>query len=83
VHEGELGGDFVVRELAAPHSAAGRTLAALDLRARTGALVLLIRRPSAGRGAVVRVPAPADRIEDGDVLIAAGTREALEHLEAL
>jgi CIC family chloride channel protein len=83
VHEVELGADFVVREVAAPHSAAGRTLAALDLRARTGALVLLIRRPSAGRGAVVRVPAPADRIEDGDVLIAAGSREALERLEAL
>jgi CIC family chloride channel protein len=83
VHEVELGDDFVVREIAAPHSAAGRTLAALDLRARTGALVLLIRRPSAGRGAVVRVPAPGDRVEDGDVLIAAGSRDALERLEAL
>lgn len=82
-HEVELGGDFVVREVPAPHSAAGRTLAALDLRARTGALVLLIRRPSAGRNALVRVPAPGDRVEDGDVLIAAGSREALERLEAL
>ena len=83
VHEVELGDDFVVREVQAPHSAAGRSLAALDLRARTGALSLLVRRPSAGRGAVVRVPTPADRIEDGDVLIAAGSREALERLEAL
>jgi CIC family chloride channel protein len=82
-HEVELGDDFVVRDVAAPHSLAGRTLGALDLRARTGAMVLLIRRPSAGRGAVVRVPAPGDRIEDGDVLIAAGTREALERLERL
>jgi Trk K+ transport system NAD-binding subunit len=83
VHEVELGGDFVVRDVAAPHSAAGRTLGELDLRARTGAMVLLIRRPSAGRGAEVRVPSPADRIEDGDVLIAAGSREALARLEAL
>jgi chloride channel protein, CIC family len=83
VHEVELGDDFVVREVQAPHSVAGRSLAALDLRARTGALILLVRRPSAGRGAVIRVPTPADRIEDGDVLIAAGSREALERLEAL
>jgi CIC family chloride channel protein len=83
IHEVELGGDFVVRDVHAPHSLAGRTLGALDLRARTGAMVLLIRRPSAGRGGVVRVPAPGDRIEDGDVLIAAGSREALERLERL
>jgi CIC family chloride channel protein len=83
VHEVELGDDFVVRDVAAPHAAAGRTLADLDLRARTGAMVLLIRRPSAGRGAEIRVPAPDDRIEDGDVLIAAGSREALGRLERL
>jgi CIC family chloride channel protein len=83
VHEVELGGDFVLRDVAAPHSAAGRSLGELDLRARTGALVLLIRRPSAGRGAEIRVPAPEDRIEDGDVLIAAGSRDALARLERL
>ncbi len=83
VHEVVLGDDFVVRDVAAPHRAAGRTLGELDLRARTGAMVLLIRRPSAGRGAEVRVPTPADRIEDGDVLVAAGSREALARLEGL
>jgi CIC family chloride channel protein len=83
VHEVVLGDDFVVRDVAAPHSAAGRSLGELDLRARTGAMVLLIRRPSAGRGGEVRVPTPDDRIEDGDVLIAAGSREALARLEAL
>jgi CIC family chloride channel protein len=83
VHEVVLGDDFVVRDVSAPHSAAGRTLGELDLRARTGAMVLLIRRPSAGRGAEVRVPTPADRIEDGDVLIAAGSRQALARLETL
>jgi CIC family chloride channel protein len=83
LHEVELGDDFVVRDVSAPHAAAGQTLADLDLRARTGAMVLLIRRPSAGRGAEIKVPAPHDRIEDGDVLIAAGSREALERLEHL
>ena len=83
VHEVELADDFVLRDVPAPHSAAGRSLGELDLRARTGALVLLIRRPSAGRGAEVRVPEPGDRIEDGDVLIAAGSREALARLERL
>ena len=83
VHEVELAHDFVLRDVPAPHAAAGRSLGELDLRARTGALVLLIRRPSAGRGAEVRVPEPGDRIEDGDVLIAAGSREALARLERL
>ncbi len=83
VHEVELGGDFVVRDVPAPHAAAGQSLADLDLRARTGAMVLLIRRPSAGRGAEIKVPSPDDRIEDGDVLIAAGSREALGRLERL
>jgi CIC family chloride channel protein len=83
VHEVELGDDFVVRDVPAPHAAAGQSLADLDLRARTGAMVLLIRRPSAGRGAEIKVPSPDDRIEDGDVLIAAGSREALGRLERL
>ncbi|HEX2485720.1 MAG TPA: TrkA C-terminal domain-containing protein, partial [Myxococcota bacterium] len=84
VHEVELGDDFVLRDVAAPHAFAGRTLGELDLRARTGALVLLVRRPAAGRDrADLRVPLPSDRLDDGDVLVAAGTRDALERLEAL
>jgi CIC family chloride channel protein len=84
VHEVELGDDLVLREVGAPHAFAGRTLGELDLRARTGTLVLLVRRPAAGRrGVDLRVPLPSDRLEDGDVLVAAGTRDALERLEAL
>lgn len=82
-NEVELGGDLVLREVPAPHAFAGRTLGELDLRARTGALVLLVRRPAGGRAGDVRVPLPTDRLEDGDILVAAGTREALERLEAL
>jgi CBS domain-containing protein len=83
VHEVEVAEDFVLRDVAAPHAIAGRTLGELDLRARTGAMVLLIRKSNRARGADVRVPSPSDRIEDGDVLIAAGSREALARLEAL
>jgi CBS domain-containing protein len=84
VHEVELGDDLVLRDVTAPHSFAGRTLGELGLRARTGALVLLVRRPAAGRrGADLRVPLPTDRLEDGDILVAAGTRDALGRLEAL
>lgn len=84
VHEVELGDDLVLRDVAAPHSFTGKTLGELDLRARTGALILLVRRPAAGRsGSDLRVPLPGDRLEDGDVLVAAGTRDALGRLEAL
>lgn len=84
VHEVELGGDLVLRDVPASHALAGKTLGELDLRARTGALVLLVRRPSAGAaGSDLRVPLPADRLEDGDVMVAAGTRDALARLESL
>jgi chloride channel protein, CIC family len=83
VHEVELGDDLVLRDVAAPHAFAGKSLGELDLRARTGALVLLVRRPIAGRSADLRVPLPDDRLEDGDILVAAGSRDALERLESL
>ena len=84
VREVELGDDLVLRDVSVPHSFAGKTLGELNLRARTGALVLLVRRPATGAsGADLRVPLPVDRLDDGDVLVAAGTRDALERLESL
>jgi CIC family chloride channel protein len=82
VHEVPLGGDYVIRDVPAPHTFVGRSLAELDLRGRTGALVLLIRNPKGG-GQPIRVPTPADRIGSGDVLIVAGSRESLERLESI
>jgi len=82
VHEVQLGGDYVVREMEAPRDFAGRDLAELDLRARIGVHVLLIRRPRR-RGHAVRVPTAQDTIEVGDQLVVAGTRDALERLEHL
>jgi CPA2 family monovalent cation:H+ antiporter-2 len=64
--------------LDAGSSATGRTLAALDLRAATGALVLAIVRD----GASV-VPAAHDPLRAGDILAVAGTEEALAAAEQL
>lgn len=58
----------------------GKTVAELDVRRRTGANVLAVRRHD--QGAIVTNP-PADlRFEPGDVLIAFGTRDQLKALEA-
>lgn len=56
----------------------GRTLTELDLRARTSATVLAIHR---GRGPVT-LPKGAQRLEDGDELVLAGTAEALDAARA-
>jgi CIC family chloride channel protein len=83
VHEVQLGGDYVVRDVPAPSSFVGRTLGELDLRARTGAQVLLLKHPTGTHGETIRVPGAEDRIEAGDIMIVAGSREGLERLESL
>jgi len=63
-----------------PDSAAvGRTLSSLDLRGLTGATVLAITR---GDRAIV-LPAASEKLEAGDLLAVAGTREALTAARAL
>ena len=57
-----------------PHyAAAGKTLAEVGLRGRTGATVLAISRGGVG------IPAPSkiERLEPGDTLVLVGTKEAL------
>ncbi len=54
--------------------AAGRTLAAMGLRGRTGATVLAITR----RGVGIPAPSKSERIQSGDVLVLVGTRSALQ-----
>jgi CPA2 family monovalent cation:H+ antiporter-2 len=69
-----------VRLLVAPGSpAVGRSLAELDLRGKTGATVLAIRRGEQ----TLLVPSGAQRLEAGDLLALAGTHEALEAAETL
>ena len=59
--------------LSATSPAIGRTLAELDLRARTGASVLAIGRGEHG----VATPSPTDPLQAGDVLALAGSEAAI------
>lgn len=60
-------------------AAVGRSLAELDLRARTGATVLVIARPGAG----FATPSPTEPLRAGDVLALAGSTEAIAAARAL
>jgi CIC family chloride channel protein len=72
----ELGGGYVLAEVEAPRAFAGRSLREIDLRARYGVQVLLLRADEA-----VRVPTPDDRVQLGDVLVVAGPVAAVKRLE--
>ena len=77
MHDGTL--EFRLEELAvsAASTLSGSTIRSAQLRERTGALVLAIRRPD---GNFVTNPSPEDVIESGDVLISVGTAEQLAAL---
>jgi CPA2 family monovalent cation:H+ antiporter-2 len=64
--------------LAPSSSAIGRTLAQLDLRARSGASVIAIRRD----GALVQ-PTGREELRVGDVLALAGTHDAIDAAQAV
>lgn len=84
VRQIDIGGGYVVQELDAPLSFHGRTLRELDVRVRHGVQVVLVRSPSEEDPARrVRVPTPTDRIHAGDVLVVAGTKDAVDALHSL
>ena len=58
----------------------GRTIRELDVRGRTGALIVALRKQD---GTFDTTPTPDATVEVGDVLIAAGTEEELRALEQL
>lgn len=60
-------------------AAVGRSLAALDLRARTGATVLAIARGDAG----LATPSPTEPLRAGDRLAVAGSDDAIAAARAL
>jgi CIC family chloride channel protein len=78
--EMDLGDGFVLAELEASRALSGRTLRELDLRARRGVQVLLLRTPGSGGGGL-RVPNGDDRVQLGDVLVVAGPQDAVRRLE--
>jgi CIC family chloride channel protein len=81
----DLGGGFVLQEVVAPPAILGRTLGEINLRARTGVHVLLIRKHSPGGGGIppVHVPSAEEVIDEGDTLVLAGSPETLERFERL
>ena len=72
-------GGLVSIELLPGAAGVGRTLAELDLRARTGATVLAIARDGAG----LATPSPAAPLRAGDVLAVAGSDEAIAAARAV
>jgi len=74
MHDGTL--EFRLEELSVSPTSplSGKTLRSAQIRDRTGALVLAIRRPDGG---FVTNPVPEDVIEAGDVLISVGTADQL------
>jgi len=75
----ELMREFSVMELEAPSSMHGCTLAELGLRQQYNVNLLGIRRKG---GRVVANPGGEDTILPGDILIVAGSHEALQRLSA-
>ena len=77
MHDGTLEFRLEEQAVSAASSLSGSTLRSAQLRDRTGALVLAIRRPD---GIFVTNPSLEDVIEAGDVLISVGTAEQLAAL---
>lgn len=72
-------GEPIAVRLPAGSHAVGRTLAALEVRGRTGATVLAISR----RDGSVIVPSATEALHPDDVLALAGTRDAVESARQL
>lgn len=84
-HEVGLGDGYRMVQTEAPESLAGHSLRDLDLRARYGVTVMLIRRPadSAGRQSIEVVPSPDTVVQARDALVVVGTRDALNRFKGL
>ncbi len=76
VHQVDLGGGFFMKEVLAHRRYHGKTLRQVDLRAKAGVQVLLIRSPGGG----VRVPGPEDVLQPGDKLVVAGPKVSIDAL---
>ena len=76
VHQVDLGGGYLMKEVLAHRRYHGKTLREIDLRAQASVQVLLVRSPNSG----VRVPGPDDRLEPGDRLVVAGPTASIEKL---
>lgn len=82
--EVSLGGDFQMAEIDAPGDFVGRSIRKLDIRARFGAQVLLLRRPAPnGEQELELIPEPDTIVARGDRLVLVARAAALRRLRAL
>jgi len=79
----ELGDGYVLQEIQPPPRFFGRSLRELDLGRRTSVQVILLRKRRADGRREVSVPTADDRLDEGDRLVVAGTRAAVESLDAI
>ncbi|MCP4659229.1 MAG: CBS domain-containing protein [bacterium] len=80
-----LGEDFRMVEIDAPGEFLNRSIRELDVRARYGAQILLLRRPSPTGDAdrVEVIPEPETVVARGDRLVVVARKKDLERLQAL
>ncbi len=80
----DLGGGYVLQEIQPPARFFGKSLRDLDVRAKTGVHIVLLRKRGKGDGArEVHGPTADDRIEEGDRLVVAGGKAAVESLDVI
>ena len=74
---------YWLREILVPAHMFGQTLSELDIRKQTGVQILLIRSRGVpgGERKAVHVPGPMDRLEEGQTLIVAGSRDGLDKID--
>jgi len=79
----ELGGGYVLQEIQPPVRYFGHSIRELDIAATTGVQVVLLRRRSQNGGSEVLVPTADARIHEGDRLVVAGAKGAVESLDVI
>jgi hypothetical protein len=79
-----LGGGYVLQEIQPPPRFFGKTIRELDIgRALSVQVVLLRKRAPGGGRPEIRVPTGDDRIDEGDLLVVAGSKAAVESLDVI
>lgn len=67
-------------EVFASSGTVGKSIADLRIRTVTGAVIIALRRPN---GSLDPTPSPGTVLEEGDIMVAAGSRQDMERLEEL
>ena len=76
----DLGEDYIMAELEAPHHFVGKTLRELNVRATYDVQVILIKRSAKDSGPRTVISTAEYSIEHGDILLLAGKRSRVKEL---